>query len=139
MAGSLSKIELNGIRVDQNAELDSVCMIWRVIGEGPASKIDATTTPTTITIYTGPCYCTPIVSRRDRFDVHGEQQIYQNQYRVLVPWDAGTPDESIKIGDMIRITASDDPDFFLKDMTVKDVLLVSEISLRRLTTIDIDE
>jgi hypothetical protein len=36
-------------------------------------------------------------------------------------------------------TVAEDPDFLLKDMTVKDVLLVSDISLRRLTTIDIEE
>jgi hypothetical protein len=57
----------------------------------------------------------------------------------LVPWDAGQPTYSIKIGDFIRITVSEDDDFLLKDMEIKDVLLVSDISLRRLTAIDIRE
>jgi hypothetical protein len=137
---SLSQIELNGLRVDQEAELDSTCLIWRVTDEGTISKVDATlSSPAQTTIYNGPCYCAPIVSRRDRFDVHGEQQIYQNQNRILVPWDAGQPTYSIKIGDFIRITVSEDDDFLLKDMEIKDVLLVSDISLRRLTAIDIRE
>lgn len=138
--GTLTQLELDGIRTDQEAQLDATCMIWRVHSEGTISKVDATlSSPVQVTIYTGVCYVTPIVARRDRFDVHGEQQIYQNQYRVLLPYDAGLPNYSIRIGDFIRITASQDPDFLLKDMTVKDVLLVSDISLRRLTTIDIDE
>lgn len=138
--GSLSQIELNGLRVDQNAELDSECIIWRETSAGTISKVDATfSAPVQVTVYTGPCFCAPIVSRRDRFDVHGEQQVYQNQYRVLLPWDAGQPTFSIKIGDFLRITSSEDTDFLLKDMVVKDVLLVSDISLRRLTVIDIEE
>lgn len=140
MAGTLTPWELDGIRLDQEQQLDSICMIWRVQNEGTISKIDATlSSPAQITIFTGPCFCAPIVSRRDRFDVHGEQQIYQNQYRILLPYDAGLPDFSIRVGDFLRVTVSEDPDFLLKDMTVKDVLLVSDISLRRLTTIDIEE
>lgn len=136
MVGSLTQLELDGIRVDQNAELDAVCMIWRVLDTGDISKIDATLNqPTSVTIFTGPTFCAPIVSRRDRFDVHGEQQIYQNQYRILLPYDVPT----IKIGDMYRLTTSQDPDLLLKDLTIKDVLLVSDISLRRLTAIDITE
>ncbi|MDX1407621.1 MAG: DUF6093 family protein [Saprospiraceae bacterium] len=138
--GSLSQIELNGIRVDQEAELDAECLIWREVDLGTISKVDASfSSPTTVNIYSGPCSCSPIVARRDRFDVHGEQQVYQNQYRILVPWDAGQPTYSIKIGDYIRITTSEDDDFLAKDMTIKDVLLVSDISLRRLTAIDIKE
>ncbi len=142
MAGSLTAVELAGIRLDQEAELDAACTIWREVNEEDLviSKIDATFQETfTQTIFTGPCFCAPIVSRRDRFDVHGEQQVYQNQYRVLLPYNAGTSEGGIKIGDFMRITASEDPDFLLKDMTVKDVLLVSDISLRRLTTVDITE
>lgn len=138
--GSLSQIELNGLRADQEAELEAQCLIWRVTNEGTISKVDANlSSPTQVTIYSGFCFAAPIVSRRDRFDVHGEQQIYQNQYRILVPWDAGQPTYSIKIGDFIRITSSEDVDFLTKDMTIKDVLLVSDISLRRLTAIDIEE
>lgn len=140
MAGTLTSWELDGIRLDQEDQLDAICMIWRVHSEGDVSKIDATlSSEAQITIFTGPCFCAPIVSRRDRFDIHGEQQIYQNQYRILLPYDAGLPDFSIRVGDFIRITVSEDPDFLLKDMTVKDVLLVSDISLRRLTAIDIEE
>lgn len=136
MAGSLTKIELAGIRVDQNAQLDAQCIIWREIDLGTISKTDATlNTPSNTTIFTGACFCAPIVSRRDRFDVHGEQQVYQNQYRILIPWDADT----IRVGDRFRLTTSEDPDLLLKDMTIKDVLLVSDISLRRLTAIDILE
>ena len=140
MVGSLTDIELEGLRLDQEAELDATCLIWRVTDEGTISKVDATfSSPTQVTIFNGPCSITPIVARRDRFDVHGEQQVYQNQYRILVPWDAGQPTYSIKIGDMIRITVSEDDDFTTKDLTIKDVLLVSDISLRRLTAIDITE
>lgn len=136
MAGTLTKLELAGIRTDQNAQLDAECMIWRELDEGTISKVDAKfNQPTTSTIFTGPCFCAPIVSRRDRFDIHGEQQIYQNQYRILIPYDAPT----IRQGDLFRLTTSEDPDLLLKDMTIKDVLLVSDISLRRLTAIDITE
>ena len=136
MAGTLTKVELAGIRVDQLAQLDAICMIWREVDLGTISKTDATlNSPSNITIFTGPCFCAPIVSRRDRFDVHGEQQVYQNQYRILIPYDAPT----IKIGDKFRLTESEDPDLLVKDMTIKDVLLVSDISLRRLTAIDILE
>lgn len=136
MAGTLHKIEIDGIRVDQLAQLDAQCLIWRVTDPGTISKIDATyTNPSTTTIYTGPCYFAPIVSRRDRFDIHGEQQVYQNQNRVLLPWDAF----GIKIGDFFRVTDSQDDDLELRDQVVKDVLMVSDLSLRRLTTIDIKE
>ncbi len=136
MAGTLTQIELAGIRVDQNAQLDAVCMIWREVDLGVISKTDATLgSPSNLTIFTGACFCAPIVSRRDRFDVHGEQQVYQNQYRILIPWDAPT----IKIGDRFRLTTSEDPDLLVKNMVIKDVLLVSDISLRRLTAIDILE
>ena len=136
MAGTLTKIELAGIRVDQLAQLDAQCIIWREVDLGTISKTDATlNSPSNITIFAGPTFCAPIVSRRDRFDVHGEQQVYQNQYRILIPYDAPT----IKIGDKFRLTESEDPDLLVKDMTIKDVLLVSDISLRRLTAIDILE
>ena len=136
MAGTLSKLELAGIRVDQFAQLDAQCIIWRETDLGTISKVDATlNSPSNITIFTGSTFCAPIVSRRDRFDIHGEQQVYQNQYRILIPYDAPT----IRIGDKYRLTESEDPDLLLKDMTIKDVLLVSDISLRRLTAIDILE
>jgi hypothetical protein len=136
MAGTIHNIELAGIRADQNAQLDAECIIWRELDHGVISRDDAKfNQPATSTIFTGPCFCAPIVARRDRFDVRGEQQIYQNQYRILIPYNAPT----IKIGDLFRLTVSEDPDLLLKDMTIKDVLLVSDISLRRLTAIDITE
>lgn len=141
MAGTLHKIELDGIRVDQTAQLDAMILIWRETGPGTLSKLDATyTNPATLTIYSGACFFAPIVSRRDRFDVHGEQQVYQNQNRVLLPWDAGAATgEDIKIGDFARVTSSEDSTLDLRDMVVKDVLLVSDISMRRLTLVDIKE
>lgn len=136
MTESIHKVEMAGLRVDQSSLLDAQGLIWRVTDPGTISKVDATyTNPSTTTIYSGICYFVPIVSRRDRFDVHGEQQVYQNQNRVLLPWDAF----GIRIGDMLRITSSDDDDLNLKDQVIKDVLLVSDLSLRRLTTIDIKE
>lgn len=136
MAGALHGIELDGARVDQTSLLDAQCVIWRVLSPGTISKTTAIyTSPSTQTIYTGICAFAPIVSRRDRFDTHGEQQIYQNQNRVLLPWDAF----GVRIGDLLRVTSSEDDDLDLKDQVVKDVLLVSDITMRRLTTIDIDE
>lgn len=136
MVGSLSDIELGWIRVDQIAELDAFCTIWRLTNPGTISKTNALLTgPSTVTVFTGLCSVTPIVSRRDRFDVHGEQQVYQNQYRVLLPYDA----DGIRIGDILQVTSSEDPDFLLKEFEIKDVLLVTDISLRRLTAIDISE
>jgi hypothetical protein len=136
MAGSLTDVELNWIRVDQEAELDSSGIIYRITDPGTISKVTGLFTgPTSVTIYSGLLSVGPIVSRRDRFDVHGEQQIYQNQYRVLLPYDA----DGIHIGDFLQVTTSEDPDFVTKEMEIKDVLLVSDISLRRLTAIDISE
>lgn len=134
--GTLSDLEIEGIRVDQTAQLDAECIIWRVLSEGTINKSDASySNPSTDTVYEGICYFSPIVSRRDRFDVHGEQQVYQHQNRVFVPWDAF----GIRIGDFIRITVSEDEDLNLRDQVIKDVLLVSDLTLRRLTTIDIEE
>jgi hypothetical protein len=107
MPGSLTDLELAGIRLDQEAELDATCIIWRQINDESRviSKVDATFAQTfTQTIFTGPCFCAPIVSRRDRFDVHNEQQVYQNQYRVLIPYNAGASEGGVKIGDFLRIT-----------------------------------
>jgi hypothetical protein len=141
MPGSLLPIELDGIRVDQEAQLDATCTIWREIDDGVMDKNTAIyLNPGTVTIYTGACFFAPIVSRRDRFDVYGEQQIYQNQNRVLVPWDAGDDlGQVIKIGDLLRVTVSEDNSLNPKVQTIKDVLLVSDISLRRLTTVDVKE
>ena len=136
MPGSLSPIELDGIRIDQEAELDATCLIWRETSAGTFDKATADyLSPTNQTIFNGACFIAPIVSRRDRFDVHGEQQVYQNQYRVLIPWDGG----SVAIGDFITITVSNDPEFLGRNMEIKDVLYVSDLSLRRLTCIDISE
>lgn len=136
MAGSLTSWELDGIRIDQEAELDAMCLIWRETGPGTPVKATASyLSPITITVYTGPCFYSPIVSRRDRFDVHGEQQVYQNQYRVLMPWDGAT----VKAGDFFTLTVADDLDALSRTQVVKDVLYVSDISLRRLTTVDIKE
>lgn len=136
MIGSLTDIELDWIRVDQTAELDAQGLIYRITDPGTISKVTGLFTgPSSVTIYSGLISVTPIVSRRDRFDVHGEQQIYQNQYRVLLPYDA----DGIHIGDFLQVTSSEDPDFVTKEMEIKDVLLVTDISLRRLTAIDISE
>ena len=105
MAGSLLPIELDGIRIDQEAELDATCLIWRIISLGTPDKATAShLNPETLTIFSGPCFYSPIVSRRDRFDVHGEQQVYQNQYRVLLPWDGG----DIRQGDFFTLVTADD-------------------------------
>jgi hypothetical protein len=136
MPGSLTPIELDGVRTDQEAELDATCLIWRETSPGTPIKATADyLAPETTTVYTGPCFIAPIVSRRDRFDVHGEQQVYQNQYRVLMPWDGA----AVQVGDFFTVTVSNDPDFLGRDLTVKDVLYVSDLSLRRLTVIDIKE
>ncbi len=138
---TLHQVELDGIRVDQNSLLEATLLIWRITDPGTISKTTAIySNPTTVTIYNGLGYFAPIVARRDRFDVHGEQQVYQNQNRVLVPWDAGSElGEEIKIGDILRVTASEDSTLDLRDQVIKDVLMVSDITLRRLTTIDIKE
>lgn len=136
MAGTLSRLELEGIRVDQDQQLDAQCIIWRDTNPGVIDKNTGFFMgASTLTIYEGPCAFQPILSRRDRFDVHGERQIYQNQYRLTLPWDAF----GIRIGDIVRITESEDQDLDLRDMVVKDVLMVSDTSARRLTLIDILE
>lgn len=134
--GSLQRIELAGVRVDHTAILADRCVIWRITDHGTVSKSDASfSDPSTVTVYEGLCHFVPIVSRRDRFDIHGEQQVYQNQNRVLLPWDAF----GIRIGDLFRVTVSEDEDLKLKDQVIKDVLLLSDTSLRRITTVDISE
>lgn len=133
---ALHQIEIDGIRVDQSTLLGDECLIWRITDQGTISKVDATySNPTTVTVYSGPCDFAPIVARRDRFDVHGEQQVYQNQNRILLPWDSF----DIRIGDFLRVTQTADETLHLRDQVIKDVLMVSDITLRRLTTIDIDE
>lgn len=137
MTSSLTPSELAGLRLDQEAELDALCTIWRTTDPGTINTTTAIySSPATTTVFTDePCSMVPIVARRDRFDVYGEQQIYQNQYRVLLRWDAF----GIHVGDLIRVTTAEDADLTPRIMTIKDNLYISDISLRRLTCIDVAE
>lgn len=136
MAGTLTQLELDGSRLDMNQQLDATCLIWRQTDMGAVNPATGQfMAGSTVTVYEGPCWVGPILSRRDRFDVHGEQQIYQNQYRVTLPWDAF----GIKIGDNFRVTNAHDLNLETRDMVVKDVLMTTDTIAQRLTVIDIKE
>lgn len=135
--GSLTSLELKLLRQDYNREIGSgtQCTILR-IQDGIIAKDGSLPADTPTPIYTGPCYLTPIEARRDRWDDRGADHVYQNQYRVVIPWDSGVPMQ----GDWFRVTSSHaDSELIGRTMMIKDVHFESELGVRRLTVLDLHD
>lgn len=132
----LSQAEIDGIREDvrQTTEVDQ-CIIERIVSEGtllPNGLIDPD--PRAV-IYTGFCAIYPILSRRDRFDELGEGLVFTRQYRVDLPWDEST----VQIRDRFTVTASQDPQLVGREFEVRDVVVETNVAVRRLTVHDFRE
>lgn len=132
----ISQAELNGIREDarQTTEVDE-CIITRITGEGtllPNGFIDPDPRDT---IYTGPCAIYPILSRRDRFDELAEGLVFTRQYRVDLDWSV----DNVQIRDRFVVTVSQDPQLIGREFEVRDVVVETNIGLRRLTVHDFRE
>lgn len=87
------------------------------------------------TIYTGPARFIPLLFRRDRGEVAGEQLIRVRDYRIFIPFDPTVP--AIILDDVITFTASDDPYIISRPLTITDVQAQSETVERRIIAKDL--
>lgn len=135
MSGSLTSMELGYLQDDLSAELDDLCTIERVTGEGILAKDGASIgSETRSTLYSSlACYVAPITARRDRFDVAGGSHQYQLQYRAVLPVTA----TGIQENDILTVTTSADSDLVGRELTVRDVHRVTDATVRRLTLHDL--
>lgn len=134
----LTAQELAGIREDVAVIFEDTCRITRPDVNDPPVLNQATGEfegGTSITIYEGECYITPIISRRDRFDEVGQGLVFTRQYRVALPWDT----DDVQIRDLYVTLTSADPQIIGREMLVRDVLVGSNIGYRRLTVQDTRE
>ncbi len=147
MANLLDRFELDGLRLDLNELLGitdngvdesienakTLGTITRVIERGPLN----TTTkkydnPSTITVYSGPADISPVTYRRDRQELGGQESIRIRQYRGSIPWNA----DEIFIDDIYTTNFSTDPWLVDKVLVITDVLLESEVGIRRISLVD---
>ena len=136
--GLLSAIELAGIRADVEELFEDQCTILRPDPTDPPVLNKATglfVGGTFLTIYSGECFITPIISRRDRFDEVGQGLVFTRQYRVGIPWT----EDDVQIRDLYTTTATDDPQLLGRGMLVRDVLVGTNLGYRRLTVQDTRE
>lgn len=136
MSELLSQEELDGIREDarQTNEVDT-CKIERITTEGQLLPSGLITPDPRSLIYTGFCAMYPILSRRDRFDELGEGLTFTRQYRVDLPWTVAT----VQIRDRFTVLTSEDPQLINREFEVRDVVVETNIGLRRLTVHDFRE
>lgn len=144
--GSLSNLELQALRSDQDRELGNgtIGKFYRydtAPGDTTYSRTVASdgtvSTASETIIYQGRCDISTVVARRDRYETRLGEHIYLRQYRVSIPVD-----ESAVIQESDRfevISSHSDPQLVGRVMTVKDVHHDSELSKRRITLIDDEE
>lgn len=136
MTELLSQEELDGIREDtrQTSEVD-ICLIERIVDEGTLLPNGLIVVGPRATIYTGFCAIYPILSRRDRFDEFGEGLTFTRQYRVDLPWHV----DNVQIRDRFTVTVSEDPQLLGREFEVRDVVVETNVGVRRLTVHDFRE
>ena len=147
MSNLLSQAEVDALRTDLN----------RLIGIEPdgdeskakcTAKITRTTdigtfnevtleyeNPTILDIYGGPCLIGPIVFRRDRTEMIGQEQIRVRTYRAVLPHDTNT----VKILDDFEVLTSTDAGLVGRPMSVVDIMYSTEQGARRITLQDIGD
>lgn len=136
MSELLSPEELAGIREDarQTTEVDT-CIIERIVDEGQLQPNGLIIPSPRATIYIGFCAIYPILSRRDRFDELGEGLTFTRQYRVDLPWTV----DDVQIRDRLTMVTSEDLQLIGREFEVRDVVVETNIGLRRLTVHDFRE
>jgi len=148
MAGLVDKYELDGLREDMLnmlgmfdeggveysiTDAKTLVTIHRIIDIGPINtSTHLYDSPSSTVIYSGPGRISPVTYRRDRQEIGGEEAVRIRQYRGIVPWDAG----DIHINDILGVTFCEDPQFEGKFLDVTDVLLESELAVRRISLVD---
>ena len=133
----LSQAELDGLREDarQTIEVDEVLIERVIVGSGQLLPNGFRTADTRTSIYAGPGAIYPILSRRDRFDEVAEGLVFTRQYRVDLPWSVST----VQIRDRVTVTASQDPQMLNREFEVRDVVVETNVAVRRLTVHDFRE
>jgi len=136
MAELITASELDGIREDVDQLFENTGKIERVTSIGTLNHATGLyTDQVRVLIYSGPCYIAPIISRRDRFDEVGQGLVFSRQYRVNIPWDQA----DVQIRDLFTPLTSEDPQLIGREMLVRDVLVQTNVSYRRLTVQDTRE
>ena len=132
----LTDEELAGIRVDAQTVINvDECIVERIVSEGTLLPNGFIVKDPRLNIYTGPCAVYPLLSRRDRFDEIAEGLIFTRQYRVDLPWD----EADVQIRDRFKVTTTNDPQLLNREMEVRDVVVETNIAIRRLTVHDFRE
>ena len=98
------------------------CAITRRTGTGSTAPDGTYTPPTSATIYTGPCRVTAPPFSREQLLTGEEAQLTRRRYSVFVEWDA----DEFHVGDLITITAANDPLLAGKAFRLVDILHGSE-------------
>lgn len=133
----LTDEELAGLRVDVDTVINvDECVITRPVDqEGTLLPNSFIVKDPELSIYTGPCAIYPLLSRRDRFDEIAEGLVFTRQYRVDLPWTVA----DVQIRDRFKVTVTNDPQLLNRLMEVRDVVVETNIAIRRLTVHDFRE
>lgn len=130
---SAQSVTLRG-RVAAERHMVDACTVTRATGnvEGPGGVV----TPTTATIYTGKCRL--MVRTRERlggsWNVVGEAAVIVSRLELQLPVSAA----EVLEGDRVVITASVlDPQMVGKVYAVRDVMVKSYLTSRRITVIEV--
>ena len=140
--GSLSHLELEGLRKDMNAEIGdgNIGRFYRYSAntQGVSVSADGTVnsgSPTTI--YEGPVEFSTITARQDRYETRLGEHIYIKQYRVAFPASVfPIPHENDRF---VMLSSHADPALVGREMYVKNVVFDAELSKRLITLVDTDE
>lgn len=136
----ITQQELEGIRLDSNQQLFADTGVFERITD--LGTLDPATAQYSgevrLTIYSGPCFIYPIMSRRDRFDEFGQGLIFTRQYRVGIPYDPD-PADLPQIRDRFHLTQSTDGAIIGREFEVRDVVVSTLIGYRRITVQDTEE
>lgn len=108
-------------RPTATASMDAACIITRPTGTGTTDD-DGTYTPSQgTTIYTGVCRVVTMV-RTDAVQVAGEAQETHRRLQVGIRYDA----PEIRIGDLVDITMTADPQLLGRKLRVLEIAYGSE-------------
>ncbi len=138
--GTLLNSELDGVRDDNEYEMEDECRIYEVTTKGTLQPDGTMTADVEAEIYgvafdgnPGICSITPIIARRDRFDEFAKGLVYSVQYRLTVPFTV----TGVRITHLCTITNTRDAEFTNRIFEVRDVHRTTDISQRRITLHDL--
>lgn len=127
--------EVDGIRADIEQLFVDQGRFFRRVGDPILNPNGTADPPPEADIYVGRMSLYPIMSRRDRFDELAEGLVFTRQYRVEVPWSTA----DIQIRDRLILTVSRDPELVGRELEVRDVIVETNIGMRRITVHDFRE